>query len=202
MEDKDKKFKPFNCWPERDYPDWPLKGYAQPADRDEILVPHGGHNNLNDDFEDSTLECYNAMQEFLKEKFPGWEVDGCDLEQMYLSKEMPDDPRADDDGLVQATFECGAVGFHFAVRETSSCRVFESSDDLDLEWLEIKSFLVNKYQDDLLEFRWEEDADGKDHVSCASYTTKESSFIVHRDKFGNPSLIDEDTKEVFTIKIV
>ena len=192
------KFKSFRCWPPDNYP---LEGYMAPADRDEIFIPSGVHGHLNDDFADDALRCYDAMRGYLKEKFPGWESDGCDLERMFLAKEIPGDPEADEDGIVEATFVCGVVGFNFAVREVSSGRVFESDNELDLAWLEIKSFLINKFQDDFLKFEWDEDND-TEYVSCRSYQTKEARFVIHKDIYGNPTLIDERTKETFPIKIV
>lgn len=196
--DKKHKFKPLRGWPPGNYP---VEGYMSPSDRDEIFIPSGAHGHLNDDFEDDALRCYDAMRDYLEEKFHGWKSDGCDLEQIFLTKQIPDDPEADENGTVEAAFVCGVVGFNFAVREASSGRVFESNNELDLAWLEIKSFLINKYQDDLLEFEWDED-DDTEYVSCRSYRTKEARFTIHKDIYGNPTLINELTKEVFPIKIV
>lgn len=203
MEDKDKKFKPFNCWPNRDCPGWPLKGYVQPADCDEIRIAGGECNSLHKEFKESALQYYYQMQDMLKEMYPGWEPDGCDLEGIFLWKEIPGDPRAQGDGddMVAVNYTCGMVGLHFAVMCDSGKVIVDDDDSLgdELRIMAIEDYLMFKFQSERLKFEWNDD---EENVTVRTPNGGNLTYLVHKDIYGNPTLIAEITKEVFPIKIV
>lgn len=189
MKDRE-NFKPFNFFP----PDgWPLVGYKQPADCNEII--YGEHG----DFEEEIYNCHSAMMDKLAAMFPGWDVDTVgDLSGISLSKDMPDDPRADEDGTVHVTFDTGMVGRHFAVRPQNSGRVIESDYELDLARPAVEDFLMNKYQGIPLDIIvWAEDGSS---VSVHGEDV-DAEFSYQEDVYGNPTIINTKTKEVFTVKV-
>ena len=198
MEQKKYDFKPFKGWPPEDYP---VNGYKQLVECDSIRIAHGCNGHLNDDFDDAVVGVYEIMMERLGDMFPGWNVEtGGDYLAIFLDKEIPDDPRADDNGNVTVVFESGMVGLHFAVKCYESGKVIVDEDnELDLAGLAIKDFLINKYHDPFLEFYWNQDGD---HVECRSHTTDAEFSIINTDIYGNPTLRDDKTKEIFPIRML
>jgi hypothetical protein len=199
MEDKDKKFKPFNCWPQRDCPGWPLKGYVQPADCDEIRIAKG---RLHMQFKETAMNCYEAVQDRLESMYPGWTQEGCDLEGMLLIKEIPGDPRTQGNGddIVVVRYTCGMVGLHFAVRCETGKIIVDENNTLgnELRAMAVEDFLIAKFQSETLGFDW----DGDEHISIHTPDGCEERYAVVKDTYGNPTLVDEDTQEVLSIKII
>lgn len=139
------------------------------------------------------------MMEKLATMFSGWNVDTVgDLSGIGLSKDMPDDPRADEYGTVHVTFDTGMVGCHFAVMPQGSGMVIESDYELDLARPAVEDFLMNKYPGIPLDIIvWKEDGSS---VSVHGEDV-DAEFSYQEDVYGNPTIIDTKTKEVFTVKV-